>query len=112
MISSVARDHIETALRKRICSVCIEAQPDGSCGLPAQYPCTLFRHLDRVIKVVTGTNSGSMEVYMSRLRELVCSSCRLDLTSGDCGRPEDRICPLDFYFPQVVEIIEKELAAG
>jgi hypothetical protein len=112
MISASARDRIEEMLRKRICSACIESQPDGSCGLPAQYPCTLFRHLDRVINLVASTSSDSMEVYRQRLREVVCSNCRLDLSSGGCGRPEDRICPLDTCFPQVVRIVRKELATG
>ena len=112
MIPPSARDRIEEKLRRRICSVCSESQPDGSCGLPAQYPCTLFRQLDRVINLVTSAKAESMEAYTRRLREVVCSNCRLDLLSGDCGRPQDRICPLDIYFPQVVDIVEKELAVG
>ncbi len=112
MVSTSTRDRIESELRRRICPVCMEAQPDGSCGLPAQYPCAMFRHLDRVISVVVGTSSDSMDAYTKKRRELVCSNCRLDLVSGDCGRPEDRACPLDIYFPQVVKIIESELATG
>jgi hypothetical protein len=112
MISTLARDRIESVLRKRICSVCIETQPDGTCGLPAQYPCPLFRHLDRVIKVVAGTKSPLMTAYTDRLREVICSNCRLDQVSGDCGRPDDQVCPLDTYFQLVVEIIESELSAG
>jgi hypothetical protein len=112
MVSSLARDRIETVLRKRVCSVCRQAQADGSCGLPPQYPCALFRHLDRVINIVVSTNSDSMAAYTDRMRAVICSNCRLDQLSGACGRPEDQFCPLDIYFPLAVEIIEKELAAG
>jgi hypothetical protein len=112
MESTLARERIETVLRKRICSVCIEAQPDGSCGLPAQYPCALFRHLDRVINIVASTNSNSMAAYTDQMRAVICANCRLDQVSGDCGRPDDQVCPLDIYFPLVVEIVEQELAAG
>jgi hypothetical protein len=112
MESSQARDRIEAALRKQICSVCIEAQPDGSCGLPAQYPCALFRHLERVINIVTGTSSDTMAAYAAQMRQVICKNCRLDESSGDCGRPDDQVCPLDIYYPLVVEIIEKEMAVG
>lgn len=110
MISAPARDRIEAILRKRICSVCIEAQPDGSCGLPAQYPCALFRHLDRLIGVVMNTRSNRMDEYTRQMRAVICSNCRLDQISGDCGRPDDQVCPLDTYFPLVVETIEEQLA--
>jgi len=53
-----------------------------------------------------------MEAYTERMREVICSNCRLDQGSGDCGRPDDQVCPLDTYYPLVVEIIEGELAAG
>lgn len=112
MVSILARDRIESALRERICSMCMEAQPDGSCGLPAQYPCTLFRHLDRVINLVAGERPHSMETCKARMREVVCSSCRLDQISGVCSRPHDQVCPLDIYFPLAVEIIERELSVG
>ena len=112
MNPTLARDRIEAVLRKRICSVCIEAQPDGSCGLPAQYPCALFRHLDRVIHIVESTSSDSMAAYVEQMRGVICSNCRLDQVSGDCGRPDDQVCPLDIYYPLVVEIIEQELATG
>ena len=110
MVSAPERDRIEATLRRRICSVCIEAQPDGSCGLPAQYPCALFRHLDRVINIVVKTRGNRIDEYTRKMRELICSNCRLDQLSGDCGRPDDQVCPLDIYFPLVVEIIEEELA--
>jgi hypothetical protein len=112
MVTLPTRDRIESQLRRSICPVCSEVQPDGSCGLPAQYPCALFRHLDRVIKLVIDTNSRSMDQYVARLRELVCSNCRLDEISGDCSRPEDQVCPLDINFPTVVKIIESETAGG
>lgn len=112
MVPTLARDRIEAALRSRICTACIEAQPDGSCGLPAQYPCAVFRHLDRVINIVATTPTKSLAAYIDQKRVLICSNCRLDQISGDCSRPDDQVCPLDIYFPLVVEIIEKELAAG
>jgi hypothetical protein len=112
MESTLARDRIEALLRKRICSVCIGVQADGSCGLPAQYPCSLFRHLDRVINLVAQTHADPPEVCTHRLREQVCSNCRLDLISGDCSRPADQVCPLETHFPLVVEVIESEIAVG
>ena len=112
MVPTLARDRIESMLRSRICPACTEAQPDGSCGLPAQYPCALFRHLDRVINIVAGTKARSLAAYTDQMRAVICSNCRLDQVSGDCSRPEDQVCPLDIYFPLVVEIIEKELTGG
>ncbi|GMV96574.1 MAG: hypothetical protein HRF43_04600 [Phycisphaerae bacterium] len=112
MVTTSARERIESALRAQICPVCVEVLPDGSCGLPPQYPCALFRHLDRVIEVVATTRSDSMDLYVDRLREVVCAHCRLDEVSGDCRRPDDRVCPLDSYLPLVVEIIESERARG
>lgn len=112
MVSACARDRIEAELRNRICPACMETQPDGSCGLPAQYPCALFRHLDRVINVVATSESQSLAGYLDQMRAVICSNCRLDQISGDCSRPDDQVCHLDYYFPTVVEIIKQELAAG
>lgn len=112
MVATPTRERIEKILRERICPVCVEALPDGSCGLPPQYPCSMFRHLDRVIDTVTGTRSDSMDLYVERLRTVVCANCRLDAASGDCGQPDDQICPMDTYFPLIVEIIEAEMARG
>ncbi|GMU21636.1 MAG: hypothetical protein AMXMBFR13_17280 [Phycisphaerae bacterium] len=111
MNDNSVNDRIEQHLRSRICAVCVNAEPDGACGLPAQYPCPLFLHLDQVINVVASTQDDSVSPYVDRLRKIVCSHCRMD-SDGDCEGPAQHICPLDSYFPLVIELIEGELASA
>lgn len=100
---------IEESLRRRVCSVCVEALPDGTCGRPPDHPCPLFARLDEVVDVVRTTSGDSIEPYARRLRVVVCETCEMD-ENGLCSQRDGLECPLDMYFPLVVEVIESELA--
>jgi hypothetical protein len=102
------RERIENRLRDQICSVCFAKQADGTCGLPADFHCPLFQHLDEAIEVVAIIKDDKIDPYLDRLRQLVCSQCRMD-AAGHCSPRDHLDCPLDMYFLLVVEIIDEEL---
>jgi hypothetical protein len=102
------RERVEKKLCERICSVCFAKQADGVCGLPADFHCPLFEHLNEVIEVVAGIEGDNLDPYIDRLRQLVCSNCRMD-PAGHCSTQDHLDCALDMYFVLVVEIINEEL---
>lgn len=102
------RHRVEQVLRQRICSVCVEALADGSCGLPKGFLCPLFQRLDDIIAVVAEKQGDQIDPYVQRLREIVCTTCSMD-EKGVCDHRNQLSCALDMYFPLVIELIEKEL---
>lgn len=102
------RERIEKKLHERICSACFAKQADGACGLPANFHCPLFEHLDEVIEIVAGIKDDAIDPYIDRLRQLLCSHCRMD-AEGHCSPRDHLDCALDMYFVLIVEIIESEL---
>lgn len=103
------RDRIEKRLREEICSICGQ-QRDGECGQSEDFLCPLVSHLDEVIEVISATRDYSLIPYQEQVRAIVCSSCRTDDTS-ECTHRQERDCALDAYFPRIVAVIERELAA-
>jgi hypothetical protein len=104
-----SRDRIAQQLRERVCSVCYAELREGSCGLPHGVSCPLFQRLDDVIAAVADTRSDRFDAYVDRVREVVCSTCRMK-DDGFCDRREVLDCALDMYLPLVVEIIQNSMA--
>ena len=103
-------DRIEHRLRDEICSRCRDEHPDAKCENATDFPCPLMTRLDDVIRVVAATQDYSVEPFQERVREVVCATCRTT-DAGDCAHRERQKCALEAYFPQIVAIVEKELAA-
>lgn len=97
------RERIEQRLRRMMADY-------AAAGDSAVDSAPLFQHLDEVIDIVAGIRDYSVDPYMDRVREVVCSSCRADAQCC-CVSREAKACGLDRYFPDVVAIIEQELKA-
>lgn len=93
-------------LKARICAKCVDGDARGGCRLPHERFCTIQANLPAVVEVVNAVYSPSIEPYVEKLRTTVCKICAL-APGGDCRIREDLECPLDRYFPLVVEVIEQ-----
>ncbi len=104
---SALRERVEQRLGERIAC---ELKTAGGCkDRPAEVDTgPLFRHLDEVISIVAGVQDYSVDPYMERVREVVCSGCR-QKPDGGCTTREDGRCALERFFPIIVAVIEQEL---
>lgn len=98
---------LERALRRRVCSVCVDRNVDGSCDLNAQHECVLFDRLPQVAKSILLVQNGRIEDYISAIRENICAQCFHQRLDGSCDKREEVRCALDRYLPLVVDVIEE-----
>lgn len=93
------------AIKERVCNHCIDRGFEGDCRISSDKRCTIEANYDRIVKAILSTNSDRYEDYVAALRENVCENC----TYGAVDECDDRNqveCPLDRYYPMVVEAIE------
>ena len=95
------------AIHKRICAVCTERTAEGACGLPLGTVCSIELHLPRIVDVVHSVESNMMKDYVPNLREHVCGQCPNQGTDGNCPLRKSVDCPLDRYFPLLVDAVEE-----
>jgi hypothetical protein len=93
------------AIRRRVCSVCLDARDDGRCGLTGR-TCAIEDHLPGVADAIAATRSRRLEDYLAAIRARVCSRCRHQDAAGACELRGDGDCALEPYLYLVVEAIE------
>lgn len=98
---------LEQKFREKICAVCIDRKPDGSCDYDRQGTCTLMQKIPEAVEAVSRVDSPYMEPYIESLRKTVCERCLLRDLSGTCAPRDTDRCMLDSYLPLVVELIEE-----
>ena len=98
---------LEAALRRQVCSVCVDRNVDGSCDLDAHHECVLFDRLPQVAKTILLVQSGTIGDYMSAIRENICAQCSHQRLDGSCDKREEVRCALDRYLPLIVDVIEE-----
>jgi hypothetical protein len=98
---------LEQRFREKICAVCIDRKPDGSCDYDEQGTCTLMQKIPEAVEAVSRVDSPFLEPYIQSLRKKVCEKCLLRNANGECGPRDTDRCMLDSYLPLVVEVIEE-----
>lgn len=94
------------AVREEICSVCLDAGPDGRCARLLSDPCPLETHLDTIVESVLSVSpSEELLPYVHALRTTNCTHCRQD-DEGNCEMRDMIECAVDAYVLRVVEVIE------
>jgi hypothetical protein len=102
---------LENVLRRRVCSICANRNPDGSCDLDARRECMLFERLPSIAEAISRIRSEDMEPYVAAIRETVCAECFHQRLDGSCPVREELRCALDRHMVPVVWAIESGLAA-
>jgi hypothetical protein len=94
------------AIQRRVCTVCLDAAADGSCGLGHARVCALQESLGAIVETVLSVKSDRMDEYIAAIEERICSGCRQN-AGGKCGLRDRGECGLYTYLPLVVDAIEE-----
>jgi hypothetical protein len=94
----------EAAIRRYVCSRCIDFGADGLCHSKDPQGCAIYRFLPELIRIAEGPDDPSMESYLRAVREDICSHCREALT-WPCPLRTSADCALDRYLPLVIEAV-------
>ena len=114
-MATIRLSEYKDAMREAICSLCVSFAPDCQnptrCVHEKSETCTLFAHLADVVDVVSSVDSGSIEPYLTALRNEVCANCSHQDKRGFCDLRDARgpmpsWCVLDTYFNLIVGAIE------
>lgn len=100
------RDDYREAIRRRVCSVCLDSQDDGSCSLTGRV-CALESHLPELVEALAAVQGPRIEDYEAAVRAAVCSRCESRDGRGVCRLRETAACALDAYLPLVLDAIEE-----
>ena len=86
-------------IREQVCSCCIERPPGAPPCAPQGKRCGIELHLPEIIDVCHAARSRSMEPYIERFHNEVCSHC--------ANRPTDQCpCPLDYLLLLAMQSID------
>src|SRR5262245_64541530 len=94
------------ALRRHVCTVCLDSAGDGSCGLSGRV-CALESHLPRIVDAVAAIDSPSMDDYLAAIEAQVCRQCKEQDPQGHCAMRSAGECALYSYLALVVDAIEE-----
>jgi hypothetical protein len=86
-------------IRQQVCSRCIDRPPGAPPCAPKGKQCGIELHLAEIVEVCHKSRSRSMEPYIERFHNEVCSHCAVRPTSH-CP------CPLDHLLQLAIEAIE------
>jgi len=100
------------AIRRHVCSVCLDQRDDGSCRLPGARVCAIEGHLPRLVEVLASVQSRRVEDYEQAIRSQLCTTCEGEDRSGHCAYRQSGECALWTYLPLVVDAVEEVCAAG
>jgi len=98
---------LEEILRRRICSICVDRNVDGTCSISEREECALFDRFPRIIHAVSQVQSDNMDDYITAIREYVCVDCHNQRLDGSCSLREEVRCVLDRYLILIVGAIEE-----
>ena len=98
---------LEEALRRRVCTVCIDRNPDGTCAKEALHECVLFDRLPEITRSICRVQSDKIDVYIAAIRTNICASCLHQDLTGFCKEREEVRCALDRYLVPIIEAIEE-----
>ena len=94
------------AIRRHVCSPCLDGRGDGSCGLSGR-ACALDAHLPRIVEVLMAVDSPRMDEYVAAIEAEICPGCELRGSGERCRVSEQGDCALAAYLPLVVDAVEE-----
>jgi hypothetical protein len=98
---------LEQKFREKICAVCIDRNPDGTCDYDDQHSCMLMQKIPEAVEAISRVDSPEMKPYVESLRRTVCQNCWFQQPDQTCApRSMDR-CTLDSFLALAVEVIEE-----
>ena len=98
---------LEEALRRRVCSVCIDRNVDGTCDLEERHECVLFDRLPQIAQSISRVRSDKVDDYVVAIRKNICDSCIHQNADGSCEVRDEVRCTLDRYLIPIIDVIEE-----
>lgn len=95
------------AIRRRVCSVCLDQRDDGTCGLTRGRDCGIEVHLPKVVEAILSIESDRMDEYADAISAQVCSRCPNQELQGYCPFRDRGECALSTYLSLVVDAVEE-----
>jgi hypothetical protein len=92
------------AIRRRVCSPCLDGRGDGTCGLSGR-ACALDVHLPRVVEAILAVDSHRMDDFIAAIEAEICADCESPGSGGTCRLREQGDCALSTYLPLVVDAV-------
>ncbi|HEY4613553.1 MAG TPA: hypothetical protein VII11_11275 [Bacteroidota bacterium] len=99
-------DNYREAIMNTVCVHCLERTGQGVCGIGGSDECALIRFLPEVVGIVKTIDSTVMHDYVHELHNVVCVSCT-ENEDGSCAKRGTSGCPLDLYYPLIVNTIKE-----
>jgi hypothetical protein len=93
------------AIRRHVCSVCLDSRDDGSCSLTGRV-CAIEARLPALVEAILTTRSHRMDDYYDAVQAQVCPGCPHQDRAGLCMLRNTGDCALETYLPLVVDAIE------
>ena len=94
------------AIRRRVCSPCLDGRGDGACGLSGR-TCALDEHLPRIVEAILAVDSTRMDDFIAAIEAEICSGCGSRGPGGACRLRDQGECALATYLPLVVGAVEE-----
>ena len=101
------RSLYEQALRRRVCSRCVDFGADGVCHSLDSEGCAVLRYLPELVAISQKLNELKIEPYVAAVRKNICMKCRGKKEGGECELRDTVDCGLDRYLPLILEAIEE-----
>ena len=95
------------AIRRRVCTICLDGKDDGSCGLAVPPACAIEEHLPRLVDAILDVRDRRDDAYASAVEARVCGHCSHRDNLGFCGLRRDGRCTVSVYLPLIVEAVEE-----
>ena len=95
------------AIRRRVCSVCLDGAEDGSCRLVGEPLCAIDQNLPALVEAIRDVRAGREAGYAAAIEARVCRHCPRREPEEGCSLRQDGSCALAVYLPLVVEAIEE-----
>jgi hypothetical protein len=94
------------AIRRRVCSVCLDGAEDGTCRLVGEPRCAIDQNLPQLVEAIYDVRAGRESGYAAAVEARVCRHCPRHDPEEGCSLRPDGSCALAAYLPLVVEAIE------
>ena len=102
------RELYEDAIKRHVCSHCIDFGTEGKCHAVDPQGCAVYRFLPELVAIAESLPGElKIEPYIQAVRESICMRCRNQFPAGKCELRDTVDCGLDRYLPLVLEAIEE-----
>ena len=95
LMDDITDGPLASKIFEKICALCVDRNPDGSCNRLAEGSCNLMAKLPLAAEAILKVNSDHTGlifwsrppacVYIQSIRENVCSQCDLQSADGTCA---------------------------